>query len=65
MKHLAVVAPVVSTFQPDITPLQEIPTDCLLTKEQIAVDIELTVPFDDLTEFVPDFSTLNASLLRI
>jgi len=65
MKHLAVVVSVVSMFQPDITPLQDIPTDCLLTKEQLAVDMELSVPFDELTEFVPDFSTLNASLLRI
>jgi len=39
MKHLAVMVPVVCTFQPDINPLQEIPTDCLLTKEQIAVDM--------------------------
>jgi len=62
---VAVVVPVVFTLQPDINPSQEISTKCLFTKEQIAVDIWLIFPFDELTELVPDFSTLNASLLRI
>jgi len=36
---MAVVVPIVCTLQPDVNPWQEIPTECLVTKEQIAVDI--------------------------